>query len=187
MPAAGATNVYTSCIPFREWQLDAASDPVCAGPGRSSSAGQMAGGELFGRPNVEYRDEAFTCPVEQFLSWHRLQIVLCREVEPHDPLDLGQMRLADLAERLEQPDDFVARKPAEDILAPLSAQDEARLAQLLQMLRGVGHRHPGHGGELVDGALALREKLEEFEPRAARQRGANAGELLEEFAFWILR
>jgi hypothetical protein len=55
------------------------------------------------------------------------------------------------------------------------------------MLRGVGHRHPGHRGKPIHGALALREKFKELESRATRQGSPNAGELLEEFAFWILR
>ena len=121
--------------------------------------------------------------VEQLLRGHRLQLVPGREVEPHDALDLGDVGLADLAERRAEPDHLVARQPVVDELAFLPPDDEPGLAQLLKVLGGVRHRHAGQGGELVDTALALGEQLEELEPGAARERGADPGELLEEVAF----
>ena len=64
----------------------------------------------------------------------------------------------------------------------LPPDDQARLAELLQVLRGVGDRDPGEGGELVDAALALGEELEELEPGRAGERGPDPGEGLEDGA-----
>jgi hypothetical protein len=56
----------------------------------------VAGGKLFGRPHIQDRDRAFACPIEHLLCRHRLQIVLRRQIEPNDALDLGQVHLAGL-------------------------------------------------------------------------------------------
>ena len=96
------------------------------------------------------------------------------------------MHFADLAQRLEQADHRITGQLVEDVLALFAAGHQPGLAQFLQMLRRVGNGDARHRGELIDAALALREQFEEFEPRTARQRGADAGELLEKFAFRVL-
>jgi len=53
------------------------------------------------------------------------------------------------------------------------------------VLRGVGDGGAGERGEFLDAALALCQQFEQFEPHRARQRGADARQVLEHRAFGI--
>ena len=139
-------------------------------------------GELLRRAHVEDGDEALSRPLEQLPRGDRLEAVLLDEIEPDDSLHLRDVGLADAAERREQAHDRVARQAVIDVQPLLPPDDQARLAELLEVLRGVGDRDPGEGGELVDAALALGEELEELQPGRARERRADAGERLEDGA-----
>jgi len=62
----------------------------------------------------------------------------------------------------------------------LACDDQARLLQRLQMLRGVGHCEPGHGRELVHRALALCNEFKQLQTIAAGQSLRQLGDRLIE-------
>ena len=80
-------------------------------------------------------------------------------------LDLGDVPLADTAERLHQCDHFgIAGQPIEHVFAAALGLDEARAPKDLQMARRVGEAQVGPGREFLDAALALGEMLQQLEP-----------------------
>ena len=81
---------------------------------------------------------------------------------------------------LRQLEDLGAGQPVEHEQAVLSAVDQRRLPERLQVLRGVGEREADFGRERVHRALALGEQLEHFQPVGAGERLADAGELAVE-------
>src|SRR5258706_14110788 len=146
----------------------------------------VAGRKLFRWSNIEDRHEAFARPVQQFLRGNRLEIVLRKEVEPDDALDLRVMGFARPRECGEKLHDPVAGDAVENELPLLASDDEARVAQFLQVLRSIRDRSPGECGKIVHASLALAEQFQELQADAARQGRADASQLGENVALRAL-
>ena len=96
------------------------------------------------------------------------------------PVEVGKASLGDNPECARQFEDRVVGEAVVDVEALLAALDQAGLAQSLEVLRGVGDREADLDRERLDGALALREELQNLEAVRARQRLPDAGELAVE-------
>jgi hypothetical protein len=99
---------------------------------------------------------------------------------PHQPVELGKPALGDDPDRARKLEHGRVGEPVVDEQAILAAFDQARFAQGNEVLRCVGEREPGLLGQRIDGAFALRQKLQELQPMGARKTLSDARELAVE-------
>ena len=90
-----------------------------------------------------------------------------------------------MAEGGKEADHLVARETVENIQTLFAAGDQAGLAQLLEVLRGIRHRRPGQRRELLDAALRLGKELEKLDAGGAGKRRADARQVGEDVALGV--
>src|SRR6266571_7409381 len=140
----------------------------------------MPGGVLLGWPDIHDGNGTSAGELSQLVGGYRLEVVLLAEKALDEPLDLGKVVFGDLAQRHKQSDHSASSDPVDHEEAVLSGRHQPRLAQLLQVLRGIGRGHTRELRQRVHAALSLRQKLQYFQPLTARKRLADARELLEQ-------
>ena len=89
------------------------------------------------------------------------------------------MMLGHGSQTCQQFDDVVSGQPVEHLRPLLAAADQAGLAQLLEVLRGVGNRQPRDLRQGIHAAFALGQELQQFQPVSITQRLADTRELGE--------
>jgi hypothetical protein len=94
--------------------------------------------------------------------------------------DVGQMGAGYRAHQREQLGDVDPGQSVVDLGAVAAGSHQVRGFQCLQMRRRCGQTELAGAGQCIDGALTLRQKIEQLEALAAGQRLANAGELVKQ-------
>jgi hypothetical protein len=123
-------------------------------------------------------------PLRQRLAGDRLHRVASVEIVVQHPVDLGEVALADPAERAQQRHHLgIAGEAVENMLAAALGLDQPGPAQDLQMARGVGEAHARLRGQFLDRALSLRQRLQQFEPVCMAERLGNLGQAFENQPF----
>jgi hypothetical protein len=138
----------------------------------------VPGIELDPRPHVDDDDLARAQALGQLVATDRLDLVA--QVVARGALDVAQARGGDLAQREPERDDVPPSRAVVHARALAPGGDQAGPAQHLQVLGGVRHRQPRLLGQLLDGALALGQQVEDRQARPACQRAADARELVEQ-------
>jgi hypothetical protein len=135
-------------------------------------------GVVFGRgSSVEDDDVGGADSLEQLLHAHWLGSRAVPEMPVDQTLEVGQSPFGDLPNTGAKLEHGRLRKPVIDKQALFAAVDQRRLPEGLEMLRCIGERQAGFGGEGVDRPLSLREKLEHLNPMRTSDGFSNAGKL----------
>ena len=138
----------------------------------------VPGAVLLARPHVEHGHLAAAHAAQQLGAAHRLHGLAPREVLATHLLDLGEARLGQPPQSEKELADLLVRQPVLDVEALLLRFDQARPAQDLQVLRGVGEADVRLRRQRLDRARPLAEQIEELEPFRGRQGPAEASKLL---------
>lgn len=149
------------------------------GEGNVAGAGDVAGGELFRRADVEENGRACAEAAAEFGEGDGLGGG-AGAVGADDAVDFGEVVFAAVAEGAEEFADGGSGEGVEDLEALLAGLDEAGGAEGLEVLGGVGDGEAAEAGEVLDGAFGLGEEVEDFEAGGIGESLADAGEFGEE-------
>jgi hypothetical protein len=149
------------------------------GEGDIAGAGDVAGGELFRWANVEEEGGACAEAPTEFGEGDGFGGG-SGAVGADDAVDFGEVGFAAVAEGAEELADGGSGEGVEDLEALFAGLDEAGGAEGLEVLGGVGDGEAAEAGEVLDGAFALGEEVEDFEAGGVGEGVAYAGELGEE-------
>ena len=141
---------------------------------------------LFARPHVDEDDASFLEAAQELLPADRRELVASVEIVARDLVELGQLRLAGGAQRPPQRVHRRRRDAIEDALRRATALDETSRVQHLEVLRRVGDRQLRFAGQILDGALALLEEVQQLQAYGTGQRLAQAGELFVDALFQLV-
>ena len=143
-------------------------------------AGQVAGGVFLRRAHVEHGHQPLAGARQQFFGGHGLELILDREPGLHQLVDLGQVTLGHAAQGGQQADHVVTAEGIEHFQSLLAGNHQPGLTQLLQVLGGIGHAEARDPRQFVHAALALGQKLYQFQAVGVGQCLAHAGKLGEQ-------
>ena len=149
--------------------------------GNRDGPGQVSRSELVTGANVEDQEVltgAQTAP--QVLACNGLQLVPGPHVGADQPLHLGQPIGGQGAQRRPEPVDLRGREPVEDGGPLPPVHHQAGLLQHLEVPARVGHRELDLLRQGLHAAFTVGEHVEDLDSPAARERCADAGELVEE-------
>ncbi len=149
------------------------------GEGDVTGAGDVARGELFAWANVEEEGGACAEAPAEFGEGYGFGGGT-GAVGADDAVDFGEVGFAAVAEGAEELADGGSGEGVEDVEALFAGLDEAGGAEGLEVLGGVGDGEAAEAGEVLDGAFALGEEVEDFEACGVGEGLADAGELGEE-------
>ena len=108
-------------------------------------------------------------PRGQLRAVDRLDAVALAEVRLGEPLEPGDVRGSDVAQRRQQLGDPVAREPVVDAGAVAAGRDEPGAGHRPQVMRRVRDALVDLVGDLLDRPLALREHVDDLAPASARR------------------
>jgi hypothetical protein len=101
------------------------------------------------------------------------------KIRRDDSLNVSELSVAELAQRLPKSEDPIAREPVMGI-EPLAADiHELGFSKRLQVERCVSHGHSALCGKLFNGSFTLGQQFQQFQTPTAGQRFAYACELFE--------
>lgn len=154
------------------------------GEGDIAGAGDMTGGELFGRANVEKDGRAFAEAAAEFGEGDGFGGG-AGAVGADDAIDFGEVAFAGVAEGAEQAGDVGAGEGVEDLETLFAGLDEAGGAEGLEVLGGVGDGEAAEASEVLNGAFGLGEEVEDLEAGGVGEGLGDAGEFGEEVPFGV--
>ena len=140
----------------------------------------MAERKLVFRAHVEDRDRAGARSLHKFIARDGFEAVALVEITADHALDFGAVALGDPAQRRQEVEHRVVVEPVVDELALAPVRHETRTPHVLKMLRGVGDRQARPLRQRLDGALALRELLQQLEAMRMPKRFRDGRKLREQ-------
>jgi hypothetical protein len=147
-------------------------DPFQIGKHGIDGTGDVTGGIFVRRSQVEHGHGAFGKARGEVLAADGLGRVLPAGEPAEDVFDLRQVPFGDETKEVHEREHPRVGEPVDHRFASASVGDEARPAEMLEMLGAVGDRQACLRRHALDGAFALRELLEDHEPRGS---GEGAG------------
>src|SRR5215470_16196855 len=105
----------------------------------------------------------------------------------HHLLDLGDITLSNPPQCCEHIENSVIGEAIAHEFAFTPRGHEPDAPQMLEMLRGVGHRQPRFLCQNLNAALALPELFEQLKTMSMTEGLGDGGEFAEENLFWALR
>src|SRR5262249_38510266 len=133
--------------------------------------------------DVEHGDFPGSHAPKEFLPFDGLHRAALLEVLPRDLIDLRKTSLRQSAQGDEEPADLVVGESVLDVQTLLLGVDEPSSPQHAQVLRRVGDGNRRLLGENLDGARALAEQVQQFEPFRRGQGLSETRELLVDRIF----
>ena len=128
----------------------------------------VAGRELLGGADVDQHGPAAGEALAQLVAVDRLDLLA--EVSARGALDVRELGGGRVAQREPQVQGFIARERVAHARALARARHQTGRVQRLQVLGGVRERLAARARELVDGAGALCEQVEQLEAAGAGKR-----------------
>ena len=140
-------------------------------------AGDMSGGELFGRSDVDHRDVAVAHHASQIGERHPFQPVVTVEVELYDALDLREPAVPNGFEGAKEPHDIIISESVVHIRTVSARVDELRLPQDAQVGARVLEWRRDVLGQPLDALFALAQQAEQLDALGTRERVSDSCEL----------
>lgn len=110
-----------------------------------------------------------------FLARNRFQAVAHTQVGLHQPVHLGHVAPGGRAQGGEQAHHVVAGEVVVGVLGLAAGLDQTGVAQVLQVLGGVGHGQARDCGQGLDATRILGDKFQQFQAIAMRLGIGDAG------------
>lgn len=132
--------------------------------------------EFVGGPDIEQRHAAFAQPAQQFVARDGFEAVAPVLAVGNQAPHLTAIVLRHRVQRVEQAGDRRGAQAVVHMLAVAAGGHESRPAQLLQMLRRVGHRQASQFSQPLDRTLTLRDVFQQDQAMGIAQGAGKFGQ-----------
>ena len=134
------------------------------GQGNVDGTRQVAQGEFILWPHVKHHCRSVAQTLQQHFARDRLKGITLVEIAGHNPFNLGNVALAEAAQRGKQIDHCVIGEAIKDAFAVTTGDYEASPPEALKVARRVGNRKTGAHSQDFHAALTLAEVLQQLQP-----------------------
>ena len=149
-------------------------------------AGEVTGGVLRPRAHVDDQHLVALEAGEQLIAADGVDLAAIAEVGVGERVEVVDLAGSDTPHGPPQLQDVVAGEPVVDVGALTAAADQSGGRQCAQVVRGVGDGLADLAGDLLDGALALGEELDDQGSSPRRERACDRRERVEELVLCLL-